>query len=216
MGLRERKKLRTRRTIERVALQLFAERGFDATTLTQIAEAAEVAPSTLHAYFPSKDDMLFAVLDTGRETARKRVVGRPAQETAVAAIQSWLSVDVPGISGTEVELVQLRRAIIDSDPALLVQERLRFALLEDLFAEAFARDLDESSDDLRSRLMAAVAVNGLRAVWTWWSQHQNDGTGNPPDVHALDTTYFTSLLEAAEHALETIPSPLEHLRQRGL
>jgi Bacterial regulatory proteins, tetR family len=49
MGLRERKKLRTRQTIERTAMQLFAKHGFHATTLAQIADAAEVAPSTLHA-----------------------------------------------------------------------------------------------------------------------------------------------------------------------
>ena len=89
-------------------------------------------------------------------------------------------------------------------------------MLEDIFAEAFARDLDESSDDLRSRLMAAVALNGLRAVWTWWSRHQNDDPGNAPDVHVLDTTYLTSLLEAAEQALEMIPSPSQHLRQRAI
>src|SRR5439155_19204569 len=86
----ERKKLRTRRTIERVALELFAERGFHATTLTQIAEAAEVAPSTLHAYFPSKDDILFAMLDAARESVRQRLAVRPAEETTVMTLQAWL------------------------------------------------------------------------------------------------------------------------------
>ena len=215
MGLRERKKLRTRRTIERTALQLFAKHGFHATTLAQIADAAEVAPSTLHAYFPSKEDILFATFDAARDSARRRLVGRPADESVVTALQAWLLEDLPEITGGDVTLVQQRRAVIDSDDAVLAQERLRLALLEDVLAEAFARDLNESSDDLRARLMAAVAVNGLRAIWFWWYRHQQDGAGDPRDVYDLDATYLTSLLEAAERAIEAIPSPDEHFRQRG-
>lgn len=214
MGLRERKKLRTRGTIERAALELFAKRGFHATTLAQIAEAAEVAPSTLHSYFPSKENILFATLDAARESAKRRLIGRPDGESVVVALQAWILEDLPQITGGDVTLVRLRRSVIDGDEAVLAQERLRLALLEDLLAEAFARDLNETSDDLRARLMAAVAVNGLRAIWFWWYRNQRNGVGDPRDVYALDATYLTSLLEAAERALEAIPSPQEHFRQR--
>src|SRR5581483_8318549 len=57
-GLRERKKQQTRERIARVALHLFAERGYDQTTLADIAEAAEVAPRTIFAYFENKEDIL--------------------------------------------------------------------------------------------------------------------------------------------------------------
>src|SRR5207253_11404752 len=99
--------------------------------------------------------------------------------------------DVPRVVGANLESALRRRAIIDGDEAPQAQERLRLALLEDMLAEAFARDLGEEVDGLRSRLMAAVAVNGLRAVSLWWYRHHSNGTADPRYPYALDATYVT-------------------------
>ncbi len=58
-GLRERKKAKTRDTIVRVALGLFAEQGYGQTTIAQIAEGADVSPRTVSTYFPAKEDIVF-------------------------------------------------------------------------------------------------------------------------------------------------------------
>jgi AcrR family transcriptional regulator len=210
LGLRERKKLRTRETIIRVGLDLFARKGFHATTLAEIAEAAELSPSTLHTYFPSKEDIAFHVLDEMIATARARIVERPASEPLIEAIRAW----VKGLSEVveqDMPALRRRRDLIEGDEKLQAVERLRLALLEDVFAEAFARDFGEEADGLRCRLMASTTVNGLRAIWLWWYRRHADGDRDLREPFALDATYLTRLIMAAEAALEELPMPDEHL-----
>ena len=76
-GLRERKKQRTRETIARAAHELFAERGYHATTLPDIAEAADVSTRTIFAYFPSKEDILFSDFPVMKEALAQALAERP-------------------------------------------------------------------------------------------------------------------------------------------
>src|ERR1700751_6438382 len=78
LGLRERKKQQTRETIARAALRLFAERGYDETTLAEIAEAADVAPRTIFAYFDSKEDILFSEESAVVSELKRRLDEGPA------------------------------------------------------------------------------------------------------------------------------------------
>src|SRR5438552_6928816 len=155
LGLRERKKLRTRETIVRVGIELFASRGYQTTTLAEIAEAAEVSPSTLHAYFPAKDDILFHSHDALSASARARVLERAPTEPLIDAIHAWFE-ELPSVVDTDTGAVRRKRAVIESSEELQALERLRMALLEDVFAEAFAQDLGETPDDLRARLLAST------------------------------------------------------------
>src|SRR5438093_8268746 len=89
MGLRERKKEQTKRAIEDAAYRLFAERGYQATTVADIAEAADVAPRTFFAYFPSKEDVLFADFDATATEFAPLLRDRPPGETTFAALGRW-------------------------------------------------------------------------------------------------------------------------------
>src|SRR6516162_426995 len=97
VGLRERKKQKTRQTIVEVATRLFADKGYAETTLAQVAEEAEVALSTIFNYFPGKPDIVFAAFDAVIESARERIVGRPGEEDARSAILGWITEVLPDV-----------------------------------------------------------------------------------------------------------------------
>lgn len=90
-GLRERKKARTRALIQVQALRLFREQGFQATTVEQVAEAAEVAPSTVFRYFPTKEDLLvLAGFHSFEERFRQAFREQPSDLSALRALRGTL------------------------------------------------------------------------------------------------------------------------------
>ena len=158
-GLRERKKQQTRDTIARVALELFAERGYEETTLAEIAEAADVSPRTIFAYFESKEEILFCDAPAELDQLRDALAHRPEGSTTIDALRGVLSsMDPPD------ELAKLRKQIVTSSPALKLKMRARVAELEPVLVESFAKDLGSDPDDIRALLIAASATAAFTAV----------------------------------------------------
>src|ERR1700749_3187832 len=91
LGRRERKKQQTRETIARAALRLFAERGYDETTLAEIAEAADVAPRTIFAYFERKEDILLCEEGNFLAALKRKLDERPGGTTTVDTLREFLS-----------------------------------------------------------------------------------------------------------------------------
>src|SRR6266480_914188 len=90
LGLRERKKQRTRETIARAARELFAERGYHDTTLPEIAEAADVSTRTIFSYFPSKEDILFSDFPLMRRTLARALADRPEGEDTLETVRKFI------------------------------------------------------------------------------------------------------------------------------
>jgi len=163
LGLRERKKLRTRETIVRVALELFTKQGFAETTIKQIADAAEVAPRTVSAYFPVKEQLVFHDHDESLASLRAHLLDRPAGMTAADAMRSWIAERMTD-KRMDLEDARCRRALIESDPALRTYERGHMASVEQIVAEAVAIDLDLPADDLIPHMVGAATVAAFDAL----------------------------------------------------
>lgn len=162
-GLRQRKKRQTRETIVRAAMELFAERGFDATTLADIAAAADIAPRTFFGYFASKEAVVFHDFDAELESFAERLRARPPGETAFDALREWI-ISRLADHALDSAAHRRRRALIRDTPALQAEERSNLARFEELLAEGVASDLGVQCDSLRAHLVSAAAVAALQAL----------------------------------------------------
>ncbi len=159
LGLRERKKQQTREKIARAALRLFADRGYDETTLADIAEAADVSPRTIFSYYESKEDILFCQEGAFLEQLNERLEQRPAGTTTVDAIREFIaSIPPPD------EQAMMRKRIVTSNPALQIKIRAHLGQLEPLLSESIAKDLDAGPDDIRPPLLAASMTAAFTTV----------------------------------------------------
>jgi AcrR family transcriptional regulator len=174
-GLRERKKRQTREAIERAGLKLFAERGFDETTVADIAEAADVSPRTIFSYFESKEDILFCEESADFERFKQILEQRPPGTTTADALREFLS-----SVGPHDDAALLRKRVVMANPALGVRMRARF---ESLLTEAIATDLGGGGDDIRSRLIAA----SMTAAFTTMREQLEAGGEQPNHEQAMAT-----------------------------
>ena len=89
LGLRERKKQRTRRAIHDAALTLFADRGYDHVTMAEIARAADVAPATVFTHYASKEDLVYELRHEANDRLRIALRTRAPQIGVLAAVKEW-------------------------------------------------------------------------------------------------------------------------------
>ena len=158
-GLRERKKARTRATIQREALRLFSRNGYAETSVEQIAAAAEVSPSTFFRYFATKDDVVLA--DFLDERVLEQVVQAPSGLSPLGALRHALVELGTGMSAEELQLEQLRNDLIRTIPELrrgMISEMLRPMRL---LAEALGRRLGRPADDPDLTMFAGAAIGAL-------------------------------------------------------
>ena len=158
-GLRERKRRRTRETIARAALELFARQGFAETTIPQIAEAAEVSPRTVSAYFPHKEELAFPDADEAFGRLATRLRERPAGVTATEALRNWL--DAWLAESGQDDQAPVRRRVVDADDSLRAYEQRHMLRAQTLMAEAIAQDLGVAADELEPQMAAAATVSVL-------------------------------------------------------
>ncbi|MFI6316119.1 TetR/AcrR family transcriptional regulator [Nonomuraea sp. NPDC050556] len=162
MGLREQKKLQTKQLIYRVAMEMFAERGFDAVSVLEIAERAQVSKMTVFNYFPSKEDLVFGPIEEHVGDAAEMVTSRLPGESVVRAAHrvflERLAARSPE-SGLLDDPVFLQVMDVVRNTPALVARIYRFQLAAE---ERLAVELEkESPGDLRAR----VAASQIMGLW---------------------------------------------------
>lgn len=197
-GLRERKKQRTRDTIVRKAMALFRKRGFDATTVADIAAAADIAPRTFFAYFETKEAVVFHDFDAVRGRFAARLAERRPGETTFDALRAWVAewLEEGDILTPEHEA---RHELIRTTPALAARERENQAAFAAILAQSVADELGVPADSLRPRMVSAAAVAALAAL-----DHADTPEHEPPIAVVDEALAF---LQGGLDVLRSRPSP---------
>ena len=161
-GLRERKKARTRAEIQTHAFRLFREQGYDATTVRQIIEEAEVSESTFFRYFPTKADVV--LLDDFDPLIIEAFRRQPPELSPVQALRGAFKSAFDELSAQEESEQQDRMRIILSVPELRAGMLDQFASAMGLLAEELAERAGRDRDDIAVRALAGAVVGVAVAV----------------------------------------------------
>lgn len=195
-GLRERKKQQTRETIVREAVRLFRKRGYDHTTIADIADAADISPRTFFSYFDTKEAVVFNDFDELVARLGEQLERREPGSTAFDALRAWVAdwVDTRDVTAAAEHA---RRKLIRCTPALQARDRVNRGVLERLVAEHVAADLDVEPDSLRARMVSAAAVSALTTL----------GDTEPDDIPE-------DPMALVDEALAFLQGGLEELKRR--
>jgi AcrR family transcriptional regulator len=179
VGLRERKKQRTRQLLADTARRLFSERGFEQVSIAEIARVAEVSQATVSNYFPRKEDLVYSGLETFEQRLLAAIRERPTGEGVLDAFGRFV-LEPRGLFVAEDEeaeqLIALTRMIAAS-PALLAREQQIFARYTDALAKLIARETGAGAGDLRP-YVAANALMGVHRALIHYVRERLDA-GNP-------------------------------------
>jgi AcrR family transcriptional regulator len=214
-GLRERKKARTREAIIDAALELFGRRGFEATTIEDIAAAADVSPRTFFRYFDSKVDLVMAHNEAHGDKIGPLIAARPAAEGPLEALRQVIQQML--LERLAEPSVLREFQVMMSSPTLRKMAREHFYEEEAELISAFAARLGTSDDDLAANVMASAAAATMWTVVERWLAEGAEIERLPPmidDAFALLEAGFTGARPRARQAGTAGPARRQSRRAR--
>ena len=185
LGLRERKKLRTRQLIADTAMRMFAERGFDAVPVAAVARAAEVSEATVFNYFPTKEDLVYRGMEAFEAELLAAVRDRPAGESIVAAFGRFVLQPRGFLAAPDEESVHYLIAVakmIPASPALLARERQILDRYTASLAALIAADTAAEPGDLRPGAVARALIGTHQTLIELVRRRLAEGPVDPADV----------------------------------
>jgi len=154
------------RRLEDVALELFATRGFDETTVDELAVAGGVGRRTFFRYFPTKLDVVLGELDGGLAALNAVLADRPGADPVAAARAAFLAVN--RYADAELPALRRRLGLIEDVPELAARATVRYRDWEQALAADAARRWGVEPATLRAQVFGRAVVASMRAVFSAW------------------------------------------------
>jgi AcrR family transcriptional regulator len=180
-GLRQRKRQQTRERLVEAAISLFKQRGFEATTLDDIAAAADISRRSFFHYFASKEDVVFAWQEAGSAALLAAIATRPAEESMLTVAENAILALARQIDSDEaLAMAHLKR----DNPALQGRDQVKYEKLERALAAALGKRASGKTEKLQARLVAMIATGAMRVGGEVWA---SEGARENPEVVAKRT-----------------------------
>jgi AcrR family transcriptional regulator len=166
--LRARKKQRTRDAIIQAAVRLFSEKGFEDTTVEEIAAAAEVAPRTFYRYFPTKEDVVLVDQDLEDEAAERALLDLRPGESDMDRVSRAVR-EILKVTGRNLDSLAEMYKLVETTPALQLRTLEVTWRTEKRVAEALLMGKTRSPEvECRARVLAACVSAAMRVVFVSW------------------------------------------------
>nr|WP_167382956.1 TetR family transcriptional regulator [Streptomyces mangrovisoli] len=192
LGLRERKKIKTREAIRTATYGLIGEQGYDATTIEQIAERAEVSPSTVFRYFPTKEDIVLT--DEYDPLIMEELRSRPADEPWPDSLRYVMHRATQLGADEDPEVSRLRTRLMVEVPAVRSRMMQSMSSTGRMLCQAIAERTGRDPEGLEVRVYAMSLIGGLMETSLYWAEN-----GHREDFQAL----LDRTLDVLQHGLGT-------------
>ena len=184
LGLRERKKIKTRESIRAATYALIKEQGYDATTIEQIAERAEVSPSTVFRYFPTKEDIVLT--DEYDQLMAEELRARPAGESWMESVRHVMHLAIEANDREDPEVARMRAHLAVQVPAVRSRMVESMSSTGHMLRDAVAERHGLDPDSLEVRVYAMSFIGGLMEASMYWAENGFEGDLNGLVDRALD------------------------------
>ncbi len=165
-GWRERKRQQTQQRIAETGMRMFVEKGFEATTLDAIAEAAGIARRTFFHYFDSKEALLFAYEDRAKEGVRRALAGMPNDMPPFEAMRAALMAMVSEFGSDEARTLN---QLLRSTESLRARKQSNYERQERFLLTSLSEKWPELGQSLRLSLIAMIGMGIMRIAADAWS-----------------------------------------------
>jgi AcrR family transcriptional regulator len=169
-GLAARKKERTRRELGQAAMRLFVERGYDATTIEEIAAAVDISPRTFYRYFPTKEHLVTTLARTSMASFCAEVSARPDDELPLATVRE-ATIAAYGDYWRDVDHLRSLLRLLRETPALRARWLDESHHQQQQVADVLAPRLGEKPGSVRSIIVAGAIIHAWNTALEHWADH---------------------------------------------